>query len=447
MATRLRTAPKPLSRRHTLKLLLGATLALGSASCRRPQPRLTLWHPWEGTRLKPLFQTTLDRFHDNNPNLEITSKRHTHTTLRQALIDATRTQSLPDIFALNTSWFKLLGGTQNLTPLDPLLASHSITLAKILAPRKHNRCLHQNQPLAIPAVSVSGLGILFQNISLSPDPTPPKNWADFTEKSRTLVQSLNTPDELRIIALDPYIGISPTLFLLLMGKQIPITNPTERHSLLNSPEILAIAEQLETYIQRVYGPWGGHQALLRWRLEVAGTDQSALTNPFAHSHQAYALGGHWGLGQFLSLNPKLKIITHPIPGIDNAHGISAAHHWAYAINPRTPHPELAWKLLHHLTLAPEGIGQFCADQARISPVIAQNQSPLYDQWGPTWQNIQNIITHDIPYPTSIHTELFTPLLANLSFRRVKGDSTHAIISDFHQRFQNLLDQENSSAGL
>jgi ABC-type glycerol-3-phosphate transport system substrate-binding protein len=443
-----RSARFPLTRRD---FLTGAGLGLAGvvagAGCSGPSEQdrtVTLWHIWSLGPNAPI-QETLDRFAVVSPEMTVTSDSVATNNIKAKLVAAAETSSLPDVFLINSAWVQELGADKHLVNLLPLAQRDGLDPGKLLRPRDYSRCCYGEAMFCLPATSANGALMLFTNHQVlgkaasAPQRTIGK-WEEFTEVSAELVRKLNPGRELRIVAVDPFMGPGMVVHsALAAGIGAPTTSPDGRKSLLNSPGSLRAAHALDDYVTRVYKDYGGYRALLGWRFRFAGLHRVPVFSSLPYGRQIFALAAAGSLSSYRRLASPLQVTVQPVPGLDRLHGGMASHTWAYSISAASSKLEMAWKLVRFLTLEEDGVGRFCQAFCRPSPLAHENDAAYYQKIGPVWDSVKEVIKLDIPYSASPEDEYLRFQLFTVPMRRLRGETIESIFADFHVRYQTYLD--------
>jgi len=436
-----------LTRRRALCLAGSAVLGGlvgGCFSGSRPV-RLTLWHVWRG-RQERLFQEMLDRFLARNPGLEINSVPIAISSVLEKLVQAGRTHSLPDVFVINSGWLQTLVAKQWLANLGEKARADGLDLAGRLLSRDYERGFFEGTLLALPAVTSCATAMFYSRTRLLeqagvPAATRYARWDELTEVSREVVGKLNRSSGLDVIGFDPFWGPGlQTFHALSFGLNTPTVSPDRRVSLINTAGPMRVARAMDDYVERVYGPWGGHRALLPWRQRHAGIFNQTSVAAFSRGEQVFTLGGVWVLGDVLADNPALDLAVQPVPGLEGLHGGTNGHAWAYAMNRGTAHPKEAWSLLRYVSVDEEGNGRYCAALRRSCPIATVNDWPEFRNLGPVWAGVREAMAGDVPFDTTTDQEYLRPMLFEVPLRRVAGERIETIFKDIHRRYQTYLDK-------
>ena len=426
---------------------VGAGLAGAFTACsqkRNSEGAITLWHIWALGQGGPIVQV-LDRFAAVRPEIKVSSAQVSTNNLKAKLLAAAQSNSLPDVFLLNSAWVEDFGAGKQLIDLLPLAKADGLQPSSLLRALDYSRCCQGASMYCLPATSAHGALMLFTNHGLLPRKVnePEQrfaNWEEFTKASAEFVQELNAGRDLRIVALDPFMGPGMVIHsALAAGIGSPTTSADGRKSLLNTSGSLRAAHALDDFVQRVYGSFGGYRALLSWRFRFAGLHRVPIFSSLPYGRQVFALAAAGSLSSYLRLTPPPEVAVQPVPGLDHLHGGMASHGWAYAISAASSKKEAAWKLARFLTLEEDGVGRFCQAFCRPSPLAREDDAGYYQRVGRVWDSVKEVIKLDIPYPASPEDEYLRVLLYTVPMRRLRGESIEAIFADFHAQYQAYLD--------
>ncbi|MDC7240866.1 MAG: extracellular solute-binding protein, partial [Spirochaetales bacterium] len=306
---------------------------------------------------------------------------------------------------------------------------------------------------SLPNVNAGAQGLFFYNkdlmrqAGLDPIKDAPKNWAEFTEVSRILVDKLNTGKELDVIAWDPnQMAGQPSVIVFSYGAGYPTVSNDTKIALLDTPGVMKTAQAFDDYMENIYGSYGGYRGVMEWNSRVAGADTGAAqVQAFINGNQVFYVSGSWTIGQVKSGNPDMDFGILPVPGFEVQHGGTAKNGWSYAISKSSKHKDAAWDFLKFITLEAEGNGEFCIAQGRPSPIISVNKdSRFLTESGPEiWSNLVQSMNMDIvPEALDIHQDTLKPWLRDIPSRRIAGESIDSIMLDINDRYQDYLDDIN-----
>jgi ABC-type glycerol-3-phosphate transport system substrate-binding protein len=417
----------------------------GCAKSEADQDPVTLWHIWPDSEGQPVREV-LSTYSRNHPELLLQPQSVSTNNLKAKLLGAARSGSLPEIFALNSSWIKDLHPNENLVDLLPLLKAEGLDPKALLRPWDHERCMQGGSMFCLPATSASGTSMLFTNLEKLQaiglqEATRFQNWAEFTEASRELVRRCNPDGLLKTIALDPYMGPGMVIHSsLAAGIGAPTISRDGRNALLKTEGSLRVAHALDDYVTRVYGFYGGYRALLEWRFRYAGLHRQPAFSSLPYDSQIFAIAAAGSLARYRRFLPMRNLVVQPVPGLDRLHGGMASHNWSYSMSKHAAqHHPGAWKLLRHLTIEEEGVGRFCRLYGRPSPLIEASDSAYYQEWGKVWEGVKEAVSLDIPYPASSEDEFLRYHLFLVPMRRLRGEHVEEIYSDLDAQYQVYLD--------
>lgn len=181
---------------------------------------------------------------------------------------------------------------------------------------------------------------LMKKAGLDPEKDAPKNWDEFVRVSKTLIKALNQPGKLDVIVWDPWMHVGRNMIQVYSHMAgAPTVSADSKTSLFNTPGVLDTARKFDQHISEVYGPYGGHKAIIAWSSRVAGVDYGAAqVQAFTKEAQVFHVSGSWTIGQVQAANPKLQMGLLPIPRSKGQHGAAPKHGWSYAINKKTNCP-------------------------------------------------------------------------------------------------------------
>ncbi|NOY07483.1 MAG: extracellular solute-binding protein [Spirochaetes bacterium] len=408
--------------------------------------KLSFWHLWGGSRT-PLIKKLINDFKADHPNVEFEVTFTPPNELQKKVVQAAGTGTLPDVFGMHTGWYVNLLPGSTLLELDSYLSKDSINLKKILVAADAERSYYEGHVYSLPNVCAGAQGLFFYNkglmrkAGLDPDKDAPKNWDDFVKISKILVEKLNTPGKLDVIAWDPnQMAGQPALIVFSYGAGYPTVSDNGKTSQLDTPGVLATAEKFDQYIKDIYGSYGGYRGILEWNSRVAGADTGAAqVKAFIKEKQVFYVSGSWTIGQVKSGNPDLDLGIIPVPGFKGQQGGIAKNGWSYAISKNSKHKDMAWEFLKFITIDPAGNGEFCKAQRRPSPIAAVNDDPVYAAMGDMWTNLVAAMNMDIvPVAPDINQDILKPWLRDIPARRIAGESIDAIMKDISKQYQGYL---------
>ena len=426
-----------------LIVLLAGVLVAPTAQAKT---KLTWWHLWGGSRAELIDKLVAD-YQKTHPDVEFEITFTPPNELQKKVMQAAGTGTLPGVVEIHTGWYPMLQPQVTLLPLNDYLKQDGIVLEDILVEAEAKRSYYNDTVYSLPNVNAGAQGLFFYNkglleqVGLDPEQDAPTNWEEFTQVSKTLVEKLNTGDQLEVIAWDPHqMAGQPAIVVFSWGAGHPTVSDNGKTSLLNTPGVIETAQKFDQYIEEVYGKFGGYQAILEWNSRVAGADTGAAqVQAFIKEKQAFYVSGSWTIGQVKSGNPDMSFGILPVPGFTGQHGGTAKHGWSYAISKQTDNADAAWEFLKFITIDPAGNGEFCKAQNRPSPIISVNNDPHYQEVGDMWNNLVASMNQDIVPPTDINQDILKPWLRDIPARRVAGESIEAIMEDVHLMYQDFLD--------
>jgi multiple sugar transport system substrate-binding protein len=408
---------------------------------------LSYWHLWGGSRTE-LIEKVVDKFQENNPNYQFEVTFTPPNELQKKVVQAAGTETLPDIVQLHSSWMPDVSAENTLVDVSPYLEEDGIVIEDVLVEAEAKRCYYKDGVYSLPNVTAGGMGLFFYNkdlmekAGLDPVEDAPQDWAEFTAVSKTIVEELNTGDQLDVVAWDPHqMAGQPAIVVFSFGAGYPTVSEDGRESLMDSPGVVRTAKQFDNYIQEVYGKYGGYRAILEWNSRVAGTDTGAAqVQAFIKEAQTFYVSGSWTIGQINKGNPDMDFSILPVPGFEGRHGGISKHGWSYAISKNSKNKEAAWEFLKFITIDPEGNGWFCKQQGRPCPIASVNDDPVYQEMGRMWENLVKSMQMDIfPDAPAIHQDVVKPWLRDIPARRIAGESIEEIMNDIDVKYQDYLD--------
>jgi len=438
----------PMSRRRHLALLGGLGMA-AFAGClpKAGQARkLRFWHIWN-PQVYPVMSEIMQRFRTANPDIQVEETVIPSPYLRVKLLTAAQEGTLPDVFILNSAWMELLGGSRALQPLDASVMSDGIDLRQRLRPHDLSRCHLRDQLLCLPCTSSSGTSMLFINEVLREQAGMDNglryaNWAEFTKASRDLVRRLNPGNTLDFIALDPFFspGLQIQSVLAAGIGVMPVSMDGHRAQLVHEGA-LRVAEVLEAYVEEVYGPYGGHRALLRWRTRfmVRNPVSNFIAVPF--DRQVFSVAAAGAISSYQRFMSPLRLHIQPVPGLERLHGGVATPTWSYAMRPETPRAREAWHLLRYLSLEEAGVGRFCRAFRRASPLQSFDERIYREDFGSLWDGAREAMSLDVSYPRSMMDECLRDLYYSIPMRRMHGSSMREVMELMNHKLQAFLDAD------
>ncbi len=411
---------------------------------------LSYWHLWGGSRTE-LVEQLIERFKSQNPGYEFEVTFTPPNELQRKVVMAAGTSALPDVVQLHSSWMPDVNAEDTLVDLTPYLEKEGIDLDDILLSAEAKRSHYKDGIYSLPNVTAGGMGLFFYNkdlmvkAGLDPIKDAPKNWAEFTEVSKTIVNELNDEDELEVIAWDPYqMAGQPATVYFSFGAGHPTISKDGTESLMDSPGVMNTAKKFDDYIEEVYGKYGGYRAILEWNSKVAGTDTGAAqVQAFIKEAQTFYVSGSWTIGQINKGNPDMDFSILPVPGFNGQHGGISKHGWSYSISQSAKNKDAAWEFLKFITISEEGNGWFCKQQGRPCPIESVNDDEVYQEMGRMWENLVKGMSMDVfPEAPAIHQDVVKPWLRDIPARRISGENIEEIMKDIDKKYQDYLDDLN-----
>lgn len=411
---------------------------------------LSYWHLWGGSRTE-LVEQLIDRFQAENDGYEFEVTFTPPNELQRKVVMAAGTGALPDVVQVHSSWMPDVNAEDTLVDLTPYLEEAGIDLEKVLLSAEAKRSRYKDGIYSLPNVTAGGQGLFFYNkdlmskAGLDPVADAPKNWAEFTQVSKTIVDELNDGEELEVIAWDPYqMAGQPATIYFSFGAGYPTISKDGTESLMDSEGVMATAQKFDAYIEEVYGEYGGYRAILEWNSKVAGTDTGAAqVQAFIKEAQTFYVSGSWTIGQINKGNPEMDFSILPVPGFKGQHGGISKHGWSYSISQSAKNKDAAWNYLKFITLSEAGNGWFCKQQGRPCPIEAVNDDEVYQEMGRMWENLVKSMSMDIfPEAPAIHQDVLKPWLRDVPARRISGENIDEIMLDIDEKYQDYLDDLN-----
>lgn len=408
---------------------------------------LTYWHLWGGSRTE-LVDELITRFEKSHPNVTVEATFTPPNDLLTKVMQAAGTGTLPDVVQIHSGWYPQLQPSETLLALDEYVERDNLDLEKVLVEAEETRSYYDGTLYSLPNVNAGAQGLFFYNrdlmqeVGLDPDADAPQNWEEFVEVSKQLVEGLNSDGELNTIAWDPHqMAGQPMMIVFSYGAGHPTVSDDGTESLFDTAGVIETAERFDEYIEEVYGPYGGYEALINWYARVAGVDTGAAqVQGFAAGQQAFYVSGSWTISQVKSANAEMDFGILPVPGFDGQHGGIAKHGWSYAINKQTDVPDVAWEFLRFITLDINGNGWFTKQQLRPSPIAEVNLDPVYEEeLGTMWNSLVESMNMDIVPESDIYQDVVKPWLRDFPSQRLQGKDVETIMNQIDRQFQDYLD--------
>jgi len=432
-----------------LSLLIAMPLAAGAQQEVKAEGpiELTFWHLWGGTR-GPLLEDLVNKFKAEYPNVDFEMTFTVPNDLQKKVVQAAGTGTLPDIFSMHTGWYVNLLPEETLLNLDSHLKRDGIVIEDVLVAAEAKRSYWEDGIVySLPNVTAGAQGLFFYNkglmhkSGLDPVKDAPKNWNEFINISKVLVDKLNGSNRLDVISWNPFqISGQPAIITFSYGAGHPTVSDDGKTSKLNTPGVIETVKKFDEAIEEVYGSYGGHRGLLEWSSRVAGADTgSGQVQAFITEGQVFYIAGSWTIGQVRSGNPDMEFSILPVPGFGGQHGGIAKHGWSYAIDKKCKNKDIAWEFLKFLTIDPAGNGEFCKAQRRPCPISEVNYDPVYKEVGDMWDNLVISMNKDIVPASDIYMDVVKPWLRDIPARRIAGESIEDIMNSIHKQFQDYLD--------
>ncbi len=413
---------------------------------------LSWWHLWGGSRTE-LIEDLEASYTAENPDVSFEVTFTPPNELMKKVIQAAGTGTLPDIVQIHSGWYTNLMPEETLVDLTPYLERDGIDLSSLLVDAEYQRSMWDGGIYSLPNVNAGAQGLFFYNkdlmreAGLDPVADAPTNWAEFEEVSRILVEKLNDGKELDVIAWDPnQMAGQPSVIVFSYGAGYPTVSRDGTESYMDTPGVMKTAEAFDSYMNEIYGSYGGYRGVMEWNSRVAGADTGAAqVQAFINGKQVFYVSGSWTIGQVKSGNPDMDFGILPVPGFERQHGGTAKNGWSYSISKNSKNKDAAWEFLKYITIDPAGNGEFCIAQGRPSPIVSVNNDTRYltELGDDMWTNLVNSMNTDIvPEALDIHQDVLKPWLRDIPSRRISGESIDDIMMDIHSRYQDYLDDIN-----
>jgi len=413
---------------------------------------LSWWHLWGGSRTE-LIDAMAEEYTAMHPNVSFDVTFTPPNDLMKKVIQAAGTGTLPDIVQIHSGWYTNLMPEETLEDLTPYAEKDKLDLKASLVDAERIRSYWDGKLYSLPNVNAGAQGLFFYNkdlmrqAGLDPVKDAPRNWKEFSEVSRILVEKLNNGKELDVIAWDPnQMAGQPSLIVFSYGAGNPTVSKDSKTSLLTTPGVMKAAKAFDDYMTGIYGSYGGYRGVLEWNSRVAGADTGAAqVQAFINGNQVFYVSGSWTIGQVKSGNPDMDFGILPVPGFEREHGGTAKNGWSYSISKSSKNKAAAWDFLKFITIDPAGNGEFCIAQGRPSPINSVNKDTrfLTDLGDELWTNLVNSMNLDIvPEALDVHQDTLKPWLRDIPSRRIAGESLDAIMADINNRYQDYLNDIN-----
>lgn len=428
----------------TVLLVLSAA---GAWHWLRPQrTKLEFLHSWTSLHA-PLAQKILARFTSQHPRIELQTIAVHSQWSKNYLLESLHNGSLPDIFVLSSGFINELDPAQNLAALDQLAQADGVDLNALLPARELAGFRIDGHVRALPFTARSTAAMLVINLDLVERAglaTPAlriRNWAEFTAVSRQLVDALNPPGELHIVAWNPLLDRGVPALAALSYGDAAIMTPDGRTSLLDQPAMRPSWEAIEYYLHEVYNRHGGIKALIKWRHEHGGFASHTAQAPLAQGLAVFNFAGLWGIGAHQKANPAVRLAARPFPGLHGPVVLPAGNVACISINRHCPDPAAAWQLVRYLTLTAEGNGELNLAAGTLCALPALNDLAAYRRkYGPVWEDVAPIST-DVPSGRLLFDADSIERLT-LDYLRLSAADTPLAetIRQVHRNYQAVLDQ-------
>lgn len=442
-------------RKGTLAALILAVLtlfALAYGYGRQPaRTRLEFRHHWTGTYAN-LASDSLQRFAATHPHIDLQPLAvHNHWS-KQYLLESVQNNSLPDVITMSSGLVDLINHDADLLlPLEPLARSTGDDLARLLPARELIGLSPRGELRALPlsarfsaatmlinldVVEQAGLSIPAQRI---------RTWAEFTDLSRQLVDALNPPGQLNIVAWHPLFDRGYPMVGVLSYGHTPIISADGRTSLLDRPEVRAVWLEIERYLRTVYDSHGGIAALLQWRQRNGGFSVTTTHTPFAHGRVAFNFGGLQAIAAQQKLNPALRVISHPIPGLNGPILLPVRSVGCIGISRQCRDPAAAWQLVRYLALTREGNSPVNFANGTLSAVPELNDLAAYQKsYGPAWTEAQALTEHLPSGQITLEVQWLDEFNLDFLSHRATDEPLDRTIQRMHLALQTWLDQRTNS---
>jgi hypothetical protein len=197
---------------------------------------------------------------------------------------------------------------------------------------------------------------------------------------------------------------------------------------------------MDEYVETVYGPWGGHRALLAWRaLNVIQRRDAVRT--FAHGTKACHLGSSLVVGILRQIDPNLRYHAQPVPGLRGLQGGIAMHGPSYAVRKDAASIPLAWELAKFLSIDPEGGVHLCMGRQRFTAVKRFNEGPAFSEPAHIWAAVREAAKLDVLVTVPAADDVLGPPTFAIPLHRLAGSSIDEVAEKLHRTLQAALDAQ------
>ncbi len=441
----------PTLRRSALILGICTVLAAGIWLLNKPgqsRASIVFFHVWSGWKEVPA-EKALAEFAQKNPDIEIQSQVVNPLWANPYLFDAARNGYLPDVLTLRTSWQDNLDPEKNLLDLTPYINADNIDLETLISKEELDGTKINNKLYLIPFSARSTSALLYINetlatqAGLNAEALGLKTWDEFIALSKILVDRLNPPGQLEIVAWNPLLerGI-PTFAILAQSLGIETQSADGTQALIGQPTMFPVWQAIDRYITEVYGSRGGARALLLWRNRYGGFATSSAYLPFAHGRCVFSISGSWAFGNHASASPQLQQAVRPVPGFSRPIPLYRSHAWRIGISKKTTNPHAAWRLLRFLTLEQAGNQRLNLEYA-LQPAITKYQSSehLTRLFGQRWQEIAPYLKNQNAPTIDFKADYISPLYLTFITQRASGQSLEKTVARLQSEMQGYLQAE------
>ncbi len=428
-----------------------AGLVCGCGQKKKPG-EIVFWHEDASEKQMEVMRRQLVLFGQKHPDIVVQANAVQYRYLREKIQGALMSNSLPDVLALNSYWTREPKLRAQLARLDEGWIDEKMARELAADIRTHdlNRGRIKGGLFSLPLASAYGGLMCVYNVNvlerLGLDGMfQPKNWAEFTEFSREVVERANPGKTIEVAALDPFLvhGILLQIVLTHGAGGMAVSRDGKQARYL-SAEMRRSLEAIDLYVNTVYKKFGGYSGLLQWRNNV-GAGITTIVARFIHGKAAFCAMGTGLLNELVAPELAGCFRADLIPGLERRHGAIAAHALSCAMNRKSANPRAAWELLRYLTVDPAGNGEVSVKLLRPCPINAINTRPEYAVLGPLWRQAQAVMAEDMSFEVSSFSEFLAPLAEDVPFRRLRGDSLEAILTDMNTLVQRVLNETNQSS--
>ena len=313
---------------------LGATTALGLASCGRDDERTVRF--WAMGREGEVAQQLLAEFVRENPDIRVHVEQLPWSAAHEKLLTAFAGDATPDIAQMGNTWLPEFVALGALEPLDDLMRDSPEIDASDYFPGIWDTNLLQQKLFGVPwYVDTRLLFYRRDLLTKAGFSAPPATWSEWTTM---------------LVAIKQMVGAANYAILLPLNEYDPL---------------VALALQQEEPILREDGRFGNFQSegfRRTWQFYMSMYDQKLappassneianVWNEFARGYFSFYISGPWQIGEFRRrLPPAMQSAwaTAPLPG-PRGPGASIAGGSSLALFRRSRHKKSASKLVQYLS--------------------------------------------------------------------------------------------------